>query len=411
MDEEPTSQDKPPVADADWFAELADSAIATPGPLAPSETDPRRADGTVLYLAPLERERPERQALIGRRSIVTVGIVVAALVVALAAFFLIASARSVAVPDVTGMTLTEAETQLSAAGLSVEVTERRFSAEPEDTVLAQLPLAGQEASKGEVVMLVVSAGSEDFPMPDVIGAPVTVAQETLESKGLIVVLEAIVSEADIDTVLASTPAPGAQVRTGDRVVLQVAASTAPGVTLQPYSLAGVAITLDPAPPSDGLDDIQLEIARRLRALLEASGATVTILRTSSDTETTEASRAELATAATSTVAVGFDLTPAPQVGRVIQSPSQASAQVLSASALLSSAIASELVSVAPPVTSDTTPIDPVLSAAGVPWIRVLLGSATAREDQELFKDPSWADKVARAVYTGLGKSYGVILQP
>jgi hypothetical protein len=53
----------------------------------------------------------------------------------------------------------------------------------------------------------------------------------------------------------------------------------------------------------------------------------------------------------------------------------------------------------------------VLSASRSGWIRVLLGSPVAREDQALFADPSWADKVARSVYTAIGKSYGVVQQP
>jgi N-acetylmuramoyl-L-alanine amidase len=270
---------------------------------------------------------------------------------------------------------------------------------------------GSELKNGGVVTLVISAGSEDFPMPDVIGSLAATARSLLEAKGLIVSLEPVMSEAPSDTVMSSIPATGAQVRTGDRVVLQVAAATAPGVTLQPYDLTGVAVTLDPSPAAAGTTDIPLEVARRVRALLEASGAIVVTLRSSSDTDTTDASRAARAVAATSVVAVGFDLTPAPQTGRVVRSPSQASAQILTASTLLSSAITSELVSVAAPVVSDTTPTDSVLSAVSVPWVRVLLGSGTAREDQAVFTDPTWADKVARAVYIGIGKSYGVVRQP
>lgn len=415
MNDEPKSQHESdaPEADAEWFAQLSDAALEVSGAseAAKPGQDPALPAADVVYLPAVERERPPRPPLISRRTLVIIGSTVAALIVIIVASLLISSSRQVTVPLVTGLTLGQAEERLDQLGLDVEVSERRFSAEPKETVLEQSPRVGSELKKGGVVTLVISAGSEDFPMPDVIGSLAATARSLLEAKGLIVSVEPVMSEAPSDTVMSSIPATGAQVRTGDRVVLQVAAASAPGVTLQPYDLTGVAVTLDPSPAAAGTTDIPLEVARRVRALLEASGATVVTLRSSSDTDTTDASRAARAVAATSVVAVGFDLTPAPQTGRIVRSPSQASAQILTASTLLASAIASELVSVAAPVVSDTTPTDPVLSAVSVPWVRVLLGSGTAREDQAVFTDPTWADKVARAVYVGIGKSYGVVRQP
>jgi hypothetical protein len=410
MREEDTPQELPE-ADAAWFAELADSAVENPDRAIQPAEEPQTDPGGVTYLPPLTRERPVRTPIIPRWVMIGAAATVAAVVVIVGIALILASVRQVTVPDVSGVAVAEARTRLEAVGLVAEITERRFSSELEGTVLAQTPAKGSSLNKGDSVNLVVSAGSEDFPMPDVIGQDVTAATKALEDKGLVVSVETLVSDAASDTVLASTPAPGAQVRTGDRVVLQVAAPTAPGVVLQPYDLTGVAVTVDAAPPAGGSTDISLEVARRLGALLEASGASVTMLRTSADTATTEADRATRAAEATSTLAIGFGLSSSPAPGRVIQSPTQGSAQAIASSALLASAVTSELAAAAPPTSAAASAADPVLSASRVTWVRILLGSQAAREDQTLFTDPNWADKVARAVYSAIGKTYGVVQQP
>jgi hypothetical protein len=334
-----------------------------------------------------------------------------AVVLIVAISLIVGSVRRVEVPDVVGATVTQASAALKGVGLSAQVSERRFSPKPEGTVLEQDPAAGAELSKGDEVRLVISAGTEDFSMPDVIGELASSASAKLAEKGLVVSIETLVSDAPADTVLASTPGPGALIRTGDRVVLQVAASTVPGVVLQPYSLTGVAVVVDAAPPTAGSPDIALAIARRVGALLEASGASVTMLRSTADSSSTDAERAKAAAESTSTLALGFGLSAVSTAGRVVQSPSQGTAQAIASSSLLASAVTSELVSIAPPTSAVSTPSDPVLSASRSGWVRVLLGSPIAREDQALFADPSWADKVARAVYTAVGRTYGVVQQP
>ena len=78
-------------------------------------------------------------------------------------------------------------------------------------------------------------------MPDVVGNGLALAKGTLEDRGLIVIVEPVISDTASDTVLSTTPAAGAMVRTGDTVRLQVATSSTPGVDLQPYSLQGVSV--------------------------------------------------------------------------------------------------------------------------------------------------------------------------
>jgi hypothetical protein len=411
MTEESTPQPKPE-ADQAWFSELADAAVEpTETASCPPLVQPAAAFGDTPYLPPLDRERPLRTPLVARWAVIAGVVAVVSVVLIVGAVVIVGSMRRVTVPDVSGVALTEAQATLAGAGLTAEVTERRFSSEARDTVLDQEPPAGAELSKGDTVRLMVSAGTEDFAMPDVIGEVSTTAATLLEARGLVISVETLVSDAPADTVLASTPAPGAVVRTGDRVVLQVAASTAPGVVLQPYGLDGVSVTIDPAPPVRGSADISLEVGRRLGALLEASGASVTMLRSTAASSTDEADRARRAAESTSTFAVGFGLSQSATAGRSVQFPSQGTAQVIASSSLLASAITSELANAAPPTSAASSPADAVLGASRVPWVRILLGSQVAREDSSLFADPTWSDKVAQAVYTGIGKAYGTVQQP
>ena len=69
---------------------------------------------------------------------------------------------TVVVPDVVGMSVGEAETQLSNAGLKSVVQLHVPSAQPSGTVVAQNPPGGQ-AKRGSRVVLNVSTGSAAGP--------------------------------------------------------------------------------------------------------------------------------------------------------------------------------------------------------------------------------------------------------
>jgi N-acetylmuramoyl-L-alanine amidase len=248
-------------------------------------------------------------------------------------------------------------------------------------------------------------------MPDVVGDGLTLARGTLEARGLVVIVEQVVSDTTSDTVLSTTPAAGATVRTGDTVRVQVAASSSPDVTLQPYTLKGVDVVIDAAPPAVGAPDVPMEVSRRLRALLEASGATVTMLRASGDSSTLDADRAKLASETSATVAVGFVVDATGQPGRVVSTEGTSTTGLPSPSAAIAAQIARELASAAPPVTSAAGTSDSVLQATRAPWARVRLGASSARVDENHFDDPQWSDSVARAVYAAIGKVYGAPTSP
>lgn len=377
-----------------------DDAGSWPGLSVPS------AGGSAYDLPTLERERPHRDPLVPRWVYVAVGAVCAAIALAAAGFFWYLSASTIAVPDVTGVELSVATTRLEDAGLRIRVTDRRFSDEPRDEVLVQTPAPGSELRRGDTVEVVVSAGTEDIVMPDVVGQGLMLARSQLEERGLVIEIVATPSDVPSDTVLGTTPSPGAIVRTGDRVTLQVASPVNGSNGLSPYDMQGLGIVLDAA-PTGTQSDTTMEVARRLRSLLEASGASVTMLRSATTTNVPESVRAQAASTATGTIGIGLSIAPDAAAGRHVSIPVTGTPDALQRSQLLASSIASQLAGIAPPVTSSTSSTETVLQASRLPWARIVLGSATAREDQTRFADPSWADQMARAIYTALGQLYGV----
>ncbi len=401
-----------------WMATDADADAAMAAWLAADPNAVPVEEGPVIVAGGrLERIRPERKPLVPVWLVwVILGVLVVGGILAGTAAYL--AVRSlVFVPTVAGLQTPAARERLATVGLTLTVTDRRFSTLPIDTILAQTPEAGAEARRGSAVTVVVSAGTEQFTMPDVVGQGLTLARSQLEQKGLQVQVETQASDQPSDTVLASNPAAGSPVNTGDIVRLTVAmgtvvsgTTTSTAGTLVPFTLSGVKVTLDPAPPVAGQPDTALEVTRRLQSLLEASGATVTSTRSITDTGTTGSATARQLRAreGSPTVAVGFDIVSSSGAGIALTYPSSTVATALAApSQMLSSQISSALAGQAIAVRQTAGGSDVVLSVTGAPYVRQTLGSTASPEDLANFRDPNWADKIARAVYQGIASIYGI----
>lgn len=87
--------------------------------------------------------------------------------------------RSV-VPDVVGMSIGDATTELEASGFVVEVTERASDDIAEGKVISQNPQEGRKPKRGTTVTIVVSAGKETVEMPNVEGLSQTAAERMLK---------------------------------------------------------------------------------------------------------------------------------------------------------------------------------------------------------------------------------------
>lgn len=91
---------------------------------------------------------------------------------------------TVKVPDVTNITMDEAEKLLEEAGLSICVNERIIDdSVPENTVLKQSPAAGEKAKEGAIVNVDVSEKSAEVSVPDVKYYDKALAVEKLQSVG------------------------------------------------------------------------------------------------------------------------------------------------------------------------------------------------------------------------------------
>ena len=385
---------------------------ATPPAEQPATTggaaDPGQAAVDAFFGPPrLDRPRPVRAPLVPRWVWIGAASVLMAFVLVVGGVVLAGRSANISVPQLTGTDVDTAKTRLAEQGLTMTITERRFSSTPTGMVLSQEPPAGTKVKSGDAVSVVVSAGSELFALPSVVGDGLLLAKGKLESRGLEVRVESKPSQQPSDTVLASNPPAGTSVHTGDIVRLTVAASGPSTALLLPYDMKGVTVVIDPAPVNDAQTDVTLDVARKLRSLIEASHGVVVATRALADSTTLEdvPSRARRAAATTATVAVGLSTSAVGSGGLTVFAPSPV-LQFASASAKLSSRIASDLASSAGSVKSATATTDSVLAAARSPWSRVELGSFAQREDVAKFTDSAWADSVAQALYNAIAATYG-----
>jgi serine/threonine-protein kinase len=130
----------------------------------------------------------------------------------------------VAVPNVVGMEIEEAEQALEAAGF---VPKREFEEnedQPENVVFDQDPDAGVKVDEGSDVILKISSGAELIPVPDVTGSLLEEARKLLEAEGFVVeVTESPDEEADEGEVVDQDPAGGSDAPRGSTVQLTVSA--------------------------------------------------------------------------------------------------------------------------------------------------------------------------------------------
>ncbi|MDO8916008.1 MAG: PASTA domain-containing protein [Coriobacteriia bacterium] len=319
---------------------------------------------------------------------------------------------TVRVPAVVGLDRTAAATRLQEFGLTMRVGDRRFSdTVPPGEIVDQSPAPGSKVQEGSQVVVAVSAGTENFPMPDVTGMALDKARSVLRDRGLSVEVLTVASDRPQGTVVETFPSPGVTVATGTQVRINVAAGNGTGATLLPTDLTGKTFMLDPEPmPATGVADTSMDVARRLRALLEASGAKVMVTRevTDSGEKAGTLSRARRAKETSSTALIGFTVTQSGSAGLVVMSlPATGTTQPFYlVSASLAAALTDAIRAAGRPVTTSVAAADLILTGTGVPAVRLRLGSLGAPDDKLMFTDPQWADDVARAVYRAIGSVYG-----
>ncbi|NLJ24894.1 MAG: Stk1 family PASTA domain-containing Ser/Thr kinase [Firmicutes bacterium] len=130
----------------------------------------------------------------------------------------------VSVPDVVGLTVTEARLALEKQGLHLAVDKEVESQEvAAGRVIRQDPAALRKVKEGRTVWVVVSRGSRLIPVPDVVGLHIDEAKKQIIEAGLTVGVETPVLEATVlqDYVVSQSPQPGTFLEEGLAVDLMV----------------------------------------------------------------------------------------------------------------------------------------------------------------------------------------------
>ena len=131
-------------------------------------------------------------------------------------------------------------------------------------------------------------------------------------------------------------------------------------------------------------------------------------RSSADTgtATTTAARAKRAAQGSPIVAIGLSVASSGEGGVVVSSPATGSPETVSASRRLSASLTTSLGRIGTSPKASLVATDAVVGVARAPWARIQLGSFASREDASAFRDPSWADNYARAIYRSLAELCG-----
>ncbi|MDR1217661.1 MAG: PASTA domain-containing protein [Oscillospiraceae bacterium] len=145
-------------------------------------------------------------------------------------------------PDVSGLSLSAAQSALQALGVTVNTSEEYDDNIPEGSVISQSPQQGTIVKKGDTVTLKISRGPKPVSMPSVTGKSESDARAALDAIKLNVSVKREYSETVAkDTVISQSPQSGAQVRKGDAATITVSDGrepiSIPDLTNQPVSTA------------------------------------------------------------------------------------------------------------------------------------------------------------------------------
>jgi beta-lactam-binding protein with PASTA domain len=139
------------------------------------------------------------------------------------------SSGRLAVPNVTGLRLTDAHKKLLALGFKVAV-KRVASTKAKGLVIDQDPAAGVTALRGTTVVLNVSSGAKPVAVPRVVGQTQGAAVQVLTALGLKPVLQNVSSDKPAGTVVAQNPPAGKEVDKGSEVTVNVSTGGGPATT-------------------------------------------------------------------------------------------------------------------------------------------------------------------------------------
>ncbi|MEV0436661.1 Stk1 family PASTA domain-containing Ser/Thr kinase [Nocardia sp. NPDC050413] len=162
-----------------------------------------------------------------RTGLIALG-VAAALAVAFGMFWVLIGPGSkpdqVAVPDLSGKTAQQAESELVKAGFSVAVQQKPDGKVAPGNVIATQPLGGSRIDEGSTVTLQVSTGPAQVAVPRILGMTQAEAEQALNSTGLQMdpnVQRRASSVADTDRVIGQEPTAGVRIDIEQPIVIVI----------------------------------------------------------------------------------------------------------------------------------------------------------------------------------------------
>ncbi len=178
----------------------------------------------------------ERRLFLGSFTVfLLAGYFLAALLLFPAPFF----AETMAVPDLTGMSRSQAEEALQARALVAgDLESVKHPTVPAGSIVWQDPPAGVVVPEGTSIQLSVSQGPQQIPVPDVANYTGELARLLIESAGLTPIIDSVQTPLPRGEVENTRPRAGASLRPGD--VVRILVSIGPATVVVP-NLAGMTL--------------------------------------------------------------------------------------------------------------------------------------------------------------------------
>ena len=137
------------------------------------------------------------------------------------------SPKNVTVPDITGLTIEQAETKLKELKITYEISEEKYSSSVEQgKIISQEPPAGYRVLQNKAVKIVVSKGTETTTVPKVAGKKSDEAEKELENAKLEVeIIEETSQKIQEGIVIRQEPKENTELNAGDTVKVYVSKGT------------------------------------------------------------------------------------------------------------------------------------------------------------------------------------------
>jgi len=138
--------------------------------------------------------------------------------------------QEVAVPEIVGMDIKQAEAELDKLDLVMNIVARQVDEQvPADAVISQDPGSGRKVKSGREINVVISLGAEQVKVPNISGVNITEAGTRLANKGLNLgaIQEVYDEKYETGMVISQNPAVDASVGSGTRVDVVVSKGKQP----------------------------------------------------------------------------------------------------------------------------------------------------------------------------------------